>query len=167
MLKTERFIDETVQHLPNAPIQEALLDIQVVLPPDFAVTTLKLFGSGLEERFPETQERIELVQGMQFTPGGDLQSSATTRSLNGYLFISKTEGKTVQARRDGFTFNKLRPYSKWKDFTEEAKELWGHYESLAKPQKIKRLGLRYINRMEIPPDLKDLRDFCGQATNFL
>jgi len=142
----------------KAPIQEALLDFQVALPPGSENLDLRLFGQGIEERFPESQKRIELVQHLQFADGKD--SPPPARKVSGFLFTSKANGKIVQARRDGFTFNKLRPYSKWSEFKIEAQELWQRYVAFAQPVAIKRIGLRYINRIEIPEQTEDLRRLC-------
>lgn len=152
--------DNPVEHFTNAPIQEALLDIQVLLPTDIVVPTLKTFGQGLEDRFPEQQERFEFVQSLQLNPSGDPQPSSPAKNIEAYLFSSKASGKTVQAKRDGFTFNKLRPYTKWDDFNPEARELWLRYVEIARPRCIKRVSLRYINRIEIPDATTDLRDLC-------
>ncbi len=156
----EAIADNTVEQFTKAPIQEALLDIQVVLPTDVAVSALKSFGQGLEDRFPEQQERFEFVQSLQLNPTGDPQPTPTAKNIEAYLFWSKPNGKTVQAKRDGFTFNKLRPYSRWEDFNVEARELWLRYVGIARPVCIKRASLRYINRIEIPDDSKNLRDLC-------
>ncbi len=142
----------------KAPIQEALLDFQVVLPTESEQLDFKLFGQGLEDRFPERQKRVELVQSFQFAD--DQKQIPPVKNIAGYLFTSKPHGKIVQARRDGFTFNKLRPYSKWDDFSAEAKELWTRYLDFAHPIAVKRIGLRYINRIEIPDSLTDLRELC-------
>lgn len=144
----------------NPPIQEALLDIQVTLPPEASLEILKGFHSGLEERFPERQERISLQQGFQFSGAGETQAVTASRSVDGYLFVSKQTGKIVQARLDGFTFNKLKPYSRWDDFSSEAKELWERYVKIVKPANIRRIGLRYLNRIEIPLPIGDTSEWC-------
>jgi uncharacterized protein (TIGR04255 family) len=149
-----------VEYLPKAPIQEALIDIRVVTPPDLQVASLKTFGNGLEQRFPESKEKLELAQSFQFSPTGEPQPSTPIRRVDGYLFISKVDGKTVQTQMQGLTFNKLRPYSKWEEFSGEAKELWQRYSQIVKPQGIIRLGLRYINRIELSPNVSDLRELC-------
>jgi uncharacterized protein (TIGR04255 family) len=150
----------TVEHLPKAPIQEALIDIRVAMPPDFQVAALKNFGKGLEQRFPEAQEQHRVAHGFQFSPVGEPQVIAPTRTLDGYRFISKAGGKIVQAQREGFTFNKLRPYTRWDEFSGEANELWQRYIEIAKPQTVHRLAVRYINRIELPQELLDMRELC-------
>lgn len=149
-----------VEQFKNPPIQEALLDIQVTLPPDVKLETLKKFGEGLDARFPETQERISWKQGFQIGGAGETHAIRSSRSVDGYLFISKADGKVAQARRDGFTFNKLRPYSNWETFSAEAKELWERYVALARPASVQRVALRYLNRIALPLPVGDLRDYC-------
>ncbi len=150
-----------MEHLPKAPIQEALIDIRVATPPDFQVDSLKLFIKGLEQRFPETKERVELSQSFQIPQAGESKAAiATTKTIDGYFYTSKSEGKTVQAQRGGFTFNKLRPYSRWEEFSGEARDLWQRYVEIVKPQFVQRIAVRYINRIELPVDLLDLREMC-------
>lgn len=78
---------------------------------------------------------------------------------DGFLFESPQEKKIVQARLDGFSFNKLKPYENWKTFYKEAREFWDLYRTITKPEKIIRIALRYINRIEIPLPIKDFRDY--------
>ena len=56
--KTNSVILTGVEQFKPPPIQEALLDIQVALPGDVTLDTLKKFHAGLETRFPEKKERI-------------------------------------------------------------------------------------------------------------
>jgi uncharacterized protein (TIGR04255 family) len=149
-----------VEQFKNPPIQEALLDIQVALPGDVTMETLKTFHTGLEARFPEKRERISWQQGFQISGTGDTHAVSSARSVDGFLFVSKADGKTVQARRDGFTFNKLRPYSNWENFSTEAKELWQRYVELAHPASVQRIAVRYLNRISLPLPLRDLREYC-------
>ena len=150
----------TVEQFKSPPIQEALLDIQVTLPADLTLETLKKFHDGVESRFPEKQERISWQQGFQISGGGDSHAISSSRSVDGYLFKSKAEGKVVQVRRDGFTFNKLRPYSNWDIFSAEARELWERYIALARPASVQRVSLRYLNRIGLPLPVRNLRDYC-------
>ena len=95
----------SVEKFKNPPVQEALLDIQVTLPAETTLDVLRKFQAGLEARFPERQECISLQQGFQISGAGDSQAITSSRSLDGYWFVAKADGKIVQARRDGFTFN--------------------------------------------------------------
>jgi uncharacterized protein (TIGR04255 family) len=149
-----------VEQFKNPPIQEGLLDIQATLPPDVKLETLKKFHEGLESRFPEKQERIAWQQAFQISGEGETHAMRSSRSVDGYLFVSKADGKVVQARCDGFTFNKLRPYSNWDTFSAEARELWERYAKLVRPASVQRISLRYLNRIGLPLPVSDLREYC-------
>ena len=149
-----------MEQFKNPPIQEAVLDIQVTLPSDVTLETLKKFDEGLETSFPEKQERISWQQGFQIAGAGEAHAMRSSRSVDGYLFVSKADGKVAQARREGFTFNKLKPYSNWETFSSEAKELWERYVALARPSSVQRVALKYLNRIALPLPLGDLREYC-------
>jgi uncharacterized protein (TIGR04255 family) len=142
----------------NAPITEALLDIRVELSKDVDLHKLSSFHDFIKERFPKKQERVSFEAGFQMSPEGPTVLP-TSKKPDGYLFRSSAENKIVQARLDGFTFNKLRPYENWREFRNEARELWEKYSEITKPVKITRIALRYINRIEIPLPLKDFKDY--------
>ena len=147
-------------HYLNPPIQEVLVDFQVVLTEETQLDSLAAFHHGLEDRFPERKERISVQHGFQLSPATGIHSSTSHRLVDGYLFVSQECGKTVQVRLDGFTFNKVKPYSNWQQFVDETRELWTRYLAVAKPVNISRIGLRYINRIDLPLPLKDLREYC-------
>ncbi len=63
---------------------------------------------------------------------------------------SEKESLIVQARLDGFSLNKLSPYINWRSLREEARSLWQPYLGVARPLKVKRLAVRYTNRIEMP-----------------
>lgn len=143
---------------PNAPITEALLDIRVELPKDVTLSKIEAFHNSVKDSFPEKQERISFTAGFKLSQEGP-QALSTSGGPDGYLFRSPTEKKIVQARLDGFTFNKLKPYENWEVFRSEARELWNQYFQITNPVKITRIALRYINRIEIPLPIKDFKEY--------
>lgn len=143
----------------NPPITEALFDIRVQLPKEIDVECLEKFHEGIKDRFPDKVKKMFIQTGIELKPGESPISLPTSSGPRGYIFNSTKEKKAVQARLDGFTFNKLKPYHSWEEFSHEAYELWNHYISIAKPVKITRLALRYINRIEIPLPIKDFKDY--------
>jgi uncharacterized protein (TIGR04255 family) len=144
---------------PNAPITEALLDVRVFLPKDSTVETLGKMHDAINIRFPGKGERSTIHSGINIARDKEEISLSSSRQLDGHLFKSVDGSKIVQSRIDGFTFNKLKPYESWQKFSEEAREIWGFYCDVAKPLKIVRLGLRYINRIELPLPFGDFREY--------
>jgi uncharacterized protein (TIGR04255 family) len=145
--------------LPKAPLTEALVDIHVVTDND--LRRLAAFNEGIEHRFPTRSEWrvLNVFQGPQAQVQADAQPWGTNL---GYRFESRAAeqpDRVVLARMNGFTFSRLWGYDDWHTFSTEAKELWERYVSLAKPSRVTRVALRYINRIQIPWPFKDFEEY--------
>ncbi len=143
---------------PNAPITEAILDIRANLPSTVDLAALATFQGGLQERYPTRVERVVMQGGMKLAEAGAQITHAIKGTL-GYQFSSEDGKKVVQARLDGFSHHKLKPYDKWESFFAEANELWERYRTIANPINVTRIAIRYINRIEIPMPITDLKDY--------
>ena len=143
---------------PNAPITEAILDIRAELSKDIILSKLTTFHDHVKERFPEKEERISFTAGFKLSQEGP-ETLPTSGGPDGYLFRSPATKKIVQARLDGFTLNKLKPYENWAVFRSEARELWNLYFQVTNPVKITRIALRYINRIEIPLPMGEFKEY--------
>ena len=149
-------------HLSHAPIFEALLDIRVRRARPVTLDELSSIHDEVKDRFPIRDERrVEQIQvsvagqnATQFTRAGE---------TTGFLFRSPAAGKILQARVDGFTLNKLKPYETWQLLRDEAKELWSRYRQLTHPEGVTRVALRYINRMELPLPLNSFDEYLRTA----
>lgn len=144
----------------NAPITEALLDIQVQLPQGAHAPQLLSYHDFVKKEFPEKRDRLSWSQGLQWQIGQEPKVLPSSQTLEGYMYVSADKRKIVQTRLNSFTFNRLKPYDNWESFSRQARELWEHYRELFSPINIGRLGLRYLNRIEIPLPVADLKAFC-------
>lgn len=148
--------DRTI--FPNAPITEALLDIRVTLPEDTRLEQLATFYEGIKENYPNKRERISWQGGFEIEEGHP-KIFEPRGGPDGYMFTSSDGKQIVQARLDGFTFNRLKPYDRWESFRDQSRHFWQIYVDLAKPLQITRTALRYINRIEIPLPMRDFKDY--------
>lgn len=144
---------------PNAPITEALLDIKAKLPAGVDLTRLATLQGAVKDLYPARRERSSWQGGFQVKPGELPEVFPPSGGPDGYLFTSKDGKQIVQARLDGFTFNRLKPYDKWESFRDEARQQWERYREIATPEIVSRVALRYINRIEIPLPMKDFREY--------
>ena len=78
---------------------------------------------------------------------------------DGYLFASADGCQIVQARKDGFTFSRLKPSDCWDALQKEAKIHWDRFHRAFAPEGVSRISLRYINRIEIPLPMKDFKEY--------
>ncbi len=143
----------------NPPIVEAILDIRATLPPDISLSHLQVFQDIVKVDYPLKKERRFLEGGVQFKSGSVPEFKVSPEKIDGLLFHAADGKSIVQARLDGFTFNKLRPYSDWEKFSAEAKRLWAEYLKIAKPISVSRVALRYINRIELPVPFSDFKEY--------
>jgi len=132
------------RHLPNAPIVEAVIDFRV-LPQEQA--TFEMFG-GLTSLIGDPYSQKSTMQSVQARFGlenGQWVNSLPTPATIGWIYQTSTE--IAQFRVDGFTFNKIAPYTTWEQVFGEAHRLWKIYKDVARPKQISRIAVRYINRM--------------------
>lgn len=149
------------ERFPNAPIVEALLDIHVVFPTPIALDQLARFHESIRDRYPVKQEQV--LWEMQFGGQGTAIQQAVKSEPRGFMFKSDDGRRIVQARRDGFTVNWLKPYDRWETLRDTARPLWERYIEMFAPAQITRLGLRYVNRLELPLPFSDFREYVKTA----
>ena len=151
-VKTLSFdLETSFPTLRNAPITEAVIDIQVSAAPDVSLTSLREFQTGLEERFTEVNERRPFRAHVEFVQGAPPHVVAPPAIPDGYLFRSPNENLIVQARLDGFTLSKLQPYHDGSTFASQAKEFWQRYVRVARPDRVTRIAVRNVNRIDVSP----------------
>jgi uncharacterized protein (TIGR04255 family) len=120
---------------PNAPITEALLDIRVQVPAEVNLAQIETYYDSVKERYPTKRERHSWQGGFKLNPPGSIEVLQSQGGPDGYLFTSTDGKQIVQARLDGFTLNRLKPYDRWETFRDEARQLWQLYVHVANPSR--------------------------------
>ncbi|MFQ4142420.1 TIGR04255 family protein [Chlorogloeopsis sp. ULAP02] len=160
---------------PNPPITEAIFDITVNLRDSFNHEILLNFHEEVKEAFPNIQKRMAFQGGLELKVDDideiNPQLLPISNKPEGYIFISQDQKRIIQARLNGFTFSRLKPYESWESFYREAYQLWEKYAQLVSPVKVTRLALRYINQILIPAtgtiELKDYIRTVPEISNDL
>ncbi len=147
------------RHLARAPIVEAIFDIRVIPHAAFDAATLRTLATRIVDRYPDVEERTAFratlrLDGSQTAPSG-------TENLGLDAIVLKTrDGQTLaQFRRDGFTFNRLYPYTSWEELLPEVERLWRIYLEGARPEAVSRIAVRFINRLRLPLPIEDFRQY--------
>jgi uncharacterized protein (TIGR04255 family) len=143
-------------HYENAPISEALIDIRVELPGSVTVETLQSIHDQVKDKYPRLDKRM-YIHG-QFMAGNDVSAVATQTHM-GYAFTSADGKQVFQARLDGFTFSRLKPYGTWPELRDESRRLWSIYSDVAHPSTMRRVAVRYVNQIDIPLRQIDYKDY--------
>ena len=142
-----------IRHLSKAPITEAIIDFRATLPETYRVESLRAAGKKIQNDYPtiEEQRSFEGQFKINMKDGELLKPVSSRGGLRGFLFRSADRIRIAQFRIDGFTFNRLSPYSNWIDIRNEALRLWDVYRHVSAPDRLERIALRYLNRITIPP----------------
>lgn len=143
-------LNQSFPHLTAAPIVEAVIHWQAraELPWDPA-----RWHTELAARFPDypnfkPQQQFQVEARLE---NGDVSTQVHRDRLRGVRLTSNDRTKIVQLTRDGVVFSRLRPYEDWARFSAEAIRFWEAFKELAGCTEVQRLGVRYINRVDLRP----------------
>jgi uncharacterized protein (TIGR04255 family) len=144
-----------VRHLTNAPVTEALVDLRAA--PSVGLEhaeVVKRLRAALAARYPRYAERRVLGAEVEVRPGQPLVPKAADSGLHGHFFETEDARDIAQFRIDGFTYNRLAPYTNGESIIAEALRLWSIYLEVARPLGVSRVALRYINILRLPIDVR-------------
>lgn len=129
---------------PSPPITEAVIEIRVENPPDE-----KLRGrisASLEDWYPE--EREQMARGVAI----DIDKATAEFKDDGRIFRRmNAEGDEIAVvGQQGILVSQLATYPGWQHLFSRFERDWAKWKSLAGYRKIVQIGLRYINRIDVP-----------------
>ena len=158
-------IEESFDHLPHAPIVEAVIDIRarssVIL--EEAVLKAQLETRLSDYQFLDAQQQIQIEHNVSLKDNVPPDPVIRNLGWKGLRFKSADNKHIAQFNRDGFVFSRLEPYQTWEQLYDEGLRLWRVYVELAQPVEFHRIGLRYINRIQLPPDELRFEDYMEPA----
>jgi len=134
---------------PNAPIREAVFDIQVSNTERMSQVEIENLHTLFSSKYPKKRVLNRFFGKLEMKDGNGI-SNNTNSEFRGLIFSNNSNNRQVQFRIDGFTLNFLSPYNNWEELFSEAKKLWEIYNSGLNPIKINRIALRFINKIDIP-----------------
>lgn len=140
----------------NPPIIEALCEFRFEpgVPWDLAIPGLVY--EKIRENFPKRRQAKALEVSVAASPEGVEQQVKTTDRMQ---FLREDEKALIQVDRDLLAVNHLKPYPTWREFLPLIRQGFNAYCEVASPKGIRRIGLRYINRIEIPGQRIELEDY--------
>jgi uncharacterized protein (TIGR04255 family) len=139
---------EQFPRLAHAPIVEAVIDIRARAQDPCEETVLLQCLKPRLPDYPITNKWHEMEGSIRFGPD---QPQIGSRDLGwaGFRFRSPDGKQLASFARSGFSFSRLQPYQNWEQLFGEATRLWRIHVEVAKPLEVQRIGLRFINRIEM------------------
>jgi len=140
----------------NPPVVEAVCEFRYEpsVPWDMAIPGLVY--EKIRDRFPIRRQAKAFEVSVGAGPGGIGQQVLTTDRVQ---FLREDEKALIQLGPNLLAVNHLRPYPTWQEFLLLIREGFDAYLDVANPKGIQRVGLRYINRVEIPSQRIQLEDY--------
>ena len=131
----------------NPPIVEALCEFQFIEKEPFDNTIPGLFYKEIQERYPKKIEQKGLSFAVnpkegKIVPGVEM--------LGRMQFFNKDNTSLIQIGPNLLAVNFLKPYPGWEVFKPQIIKHLDIYKKLIPPAGFKRIGLRYIDKIEIP-----------------
>lgn len=141
---------ESNLRLKSAPIVEAVLDIDCDMGPKFDLAALEGAARvAFKDAYPKI--RTKFLEEHQIKHVGDGSAEHTAkRGIQAFMFHSDDAKQIVQVREQGYSFNRLAPYSTLDDYLAEIQRTWRLFAEITSPVQIRAVRLRYINRLLLP-----------------
>ncbi|MCK9333383.1 MAG: TIGR04255 family protein [Candidatus Cloacimonetes bacterium] len=150
----------------NTPIEEVICEFRFAENTKWDMTVPGILFSEVREVFPHREQHvIQEINIMPRDPNGKTQ----IRKIDQVRFLNSTKKTFIQIGPRTLSINQLKPYNSWVDFKHNIEYTFEKLNSFMELTAVQRIGLRYINRIEIPTEENkvhldtyfDFRPFCG------
>jgi uncharacterized protein (TIGR04255 family) len=136
--------------LKNAPIVEAVLDLDCDLPPSIDFAALQdAVKDTYSDKYP-TFRPLFFQEAKIESKSAAPPEMSVRRGIQAFQCFDKTEKQLVQVRAQGYSFNRLAPYTSMDDYLPEIERTWNLFLKLICPVQLRVVRLRYINRILLP-----------------
>ena len=140
----------------NPPVVSVACEFRFLPTDNWDMTVPGAVWEALREVYPTRRQDTQLEYQLAQRPDAIQQSVTQTD----WLAMSRKDPKgEVRVARDRLVVIRERPYPAWPAFREEVLSALGIYNAAASPGALARVGLRYVNQLDIPQETIQLEDF--------
>jgi uncharacterized protein (TIGR04255 family) len=125
------------------PIIEAVIEVRTTSTVDQG--TIDKLQKRLAERYPAPPQKTANISFEVTEMGANIR-----QDLSGFKILSGDGSFTVSVTNSAIVTSRTPPYLGWESFMEEARTNWADWKKTVGWREIARIGLRYINRIDIP-----------------
>ncbi|PWB58155.1 MAG: hypothetical protein C3F17_19240 [Bradyrhizobiaceae bacterium] len=136
----------TSRRYPKAPIVQAVIDLKVN--EAFSERELERLRDRFKRQFPSVEEKRNFK--VELRTGTAVQQKS---ELAGFKMTAPNGADVVLINEASFGTVRLAPYDRWESFVEQAKENFNVFTGIVGRRSIVRIGVRFINRLDIPDRL--------------
>ncbi len=149
------------EKLKNPPLIEAVCEFRWVETSPWDWTIPGQLFERIKEDFPDRSE-LGFAQPRQADDQG--ANIVQTVAVPLLVRLSRRDGSAiVQIGQRLLSVNCLKPYPTWESFKSLIIQIYGEYSTVAEPTALDRVGLRYINRMDVPEGDFQIEDYLNMG----
>jgi uncharacterized protein (TIGR04255 family) len=151
---------------PKAPITESALQISVT------GTATPEEQQKLVRRFSKDYPQHEILSALNVTINTTGGAMTVGQQLQGHRVKSADQADIIVVFPDGIAAARLAPYPGWDFLRERARTAWAEWRKSVNYSALKRIGVRYVNRIDVPirhaetVDLDAYLNFTPRGPNF-
>ncbi len=140
---------------PLAPIEEAVCAINLPLTVNWDMTVPGAFYERIKADYPFK----EVLQGREISLPVKPGSLPELRGIERIKFSSPDRKSVVILEERGMAISRLRPYTSWERLMPQIRAVFNNLSQVVEISSLLRVGLRYINRLEVPHNAGGLEDY--------
>lgn len=143
---------------PNPPVVEVVCEFRFVPGEPWDATVLGLVYDRVKQDFPRRRS-VKTIESESVAEATGLRQQVSL--IDRMQFLRDDERAFVQASSDLLAVNHLEPYPAWEGFMPLIRQGFDAYVAVAHPKGLRRIGLRYINRIKMPDSRVDLPNYLN------
>lgn len=144
-------LNEEFPNLTNSPFLEAVIHWDAPASKLLEQISLKEALTKYLPEYPTIQTQHGIEVKIEDTPD-DMSQLLQRMQWNGFRLEDAPANYVAQFTHTGIAFSRVKSYESWENFKNEALRVWDVFVELAEPKTIRRLGVRFINRMLLKQD---------------
>ncbi|MFQ6609152.1 MAG: TIGR04255 family protein [Fidelibacterota bacterium] len=140
----------------NAPIIEAVCEFRLTPETQWDLTIPGLFYEKVREEFAKKEDHP--IREVTFA-GTSQGLQQKVQAIERVRFLTDDKKTFVQLGPRVLSINKLKPYASWEEFKPKIEKAFTALTSVVEINSIQRIGLRYINRIDISGQKVDMDEY--------
>ena len=141
----------------KSPIIEAVCEFQFTPETEWDATIPGLIYPAIKDKFPKKEERI--IQNFEIPHQSSTKAEIKMQQSARAVFLTNDKKTQIQIAPRLLAVNRLKPYTTWANFELYIEEALSNLTSNVIIDGIQRIGLRYINQIEIPSSDTELSKY--------
>ena len=146
------------------PITEAVIEFRFAQPLELSTV------EKARDRFSKEFSTVAKLEQLEWQIGGDPVHPSVNTFTAGFRLHNADSSEIIIISAFTLSFSTVAPYKGWATFSDSAMKIYGRFRELVGYTQIFRIGLRYINRLDIPqtnpPSLIRLEDYIKIHPNY-